>query len=378
MNQCYYNGDFYQCINATSASPADEPESWVKVKLLGKWRWVLAQLTYANLLRLDGQTDKAAVENSVARGRDRVGLDDLVRQEANEEQRFTSARGRMTRLNTGRTRPVSAGVILDDAYRLIGWDADQLDTRELQDARMALSQAVQEVWEAWWWQELMVCERRTFADTLGQSEINTLTIDDNGYTCYWQQTDKYYFTTSDNPNVNPTDIHGTRYAGSWLELNFDARPEAWSPTTLYSRADVVYWNDTNWALFGSPTSQGVEPVFATEWVELPSDIPVLPFTNHAGEMVGPFGPIRSISKYDPRTSANPNCYELDLVSTGTRVRNLTVGKPYVWWRRVTPILTGDDFDPDVTYEAVDPQDLVFDKTDSTGVFSVGSGIFANP
>ncbi len=55
---------------------------------------------------------------------------------------------------------VKASTILDDAYRLIGWDAGQIDSRDKADARCALSKAIQEVWDRWWWNELMICQQR--------------------------------------------------------------------------------------------------------------------------------------------------------------------------------------------------------------------------
>lgn len=365
MNQCYYNGDFYQAAVATvpGENPDTQPTAWVKIAIPGKWRWVLAQLTYAGLLALDGQTDKANVARSIAYGRDAVGLDELVRAEANEESR-REIRGGTARVNTGRTRPVAASVILDDAYRLIGWDTDQLDTREKGDARMALSQALQEVWERWWWQELMICARATFAETLGYSSIATVTGDfEAGYTCYWEATDKYYYVAYDNPAVNPTDANG-EVQSLWVELEFDREEYArWDPTVTYERGvnDRVRWDGSDWALRGSPTSLAEAPdENDANWWRLPSTYPTLPYTQFDGTVAGPFGPIRSVSANDPRGNANPELYELDVTPDGTRVVALTEGKPWVWSRRVTPVLTGDDYDATASYEATDPQDLVYD------------------
>jgi len=365
MNQCYYNGDFWQAAVATvpGESPETQPTAWVKIAIPGKWRWALANLTYAGLLAIDGQTDKATVARSGAYGREAVGVDDLVRAEANEESR-RELRGGLARVNTGRTRPVPASVILDDAYRLIGWDTEQLDAREKGDARMALSQALQELWERWWWQELMVCERRTFAETLGYAEITSVTGDfEAGYTCYWEQTDSYYFVAWDNPGLNPTDTAG-ELQSLWVDLDFNrAEYDRWEPTVTYERGvnDRVRWGGYDWALRSTATSTGDVPDYdAAIWWRLPSTYPALPYTQFDGTVVGPFGPIRAVSKHDPRGTANPELYELDVTADGTRVVGLTEGKPWVWSRRVTPVLTGDDFDAAESYEATDPQDLVYD------------------
>lgn len=86
--QCYFNGNFYQCVTDAAAgeSPATAPDKWSLVQLPARWRWVLAKLTYANLLELDGQKDKANDERDHAIGDDRRGLDRMIRNEANNER----------------------------------------------------------------------------------------------------------------------------------------------------------------------------------------------------------------------------------------------------------------------------------------------------
>jgi hypothetical protein len=89
-SQCYFNGDFYQAKAATTAgqSPATHPELWSKVQIPARWRWLLSRLTYANLLELDGQTDKSAAIRDSALNDERRGLDMIIRVEANRETRL--------------------------------------------------------------------------------------------------------------------------------------------------------------------------------------------------------------------------------------------------------------------------------------------------
>jgi hypothetical protein len=86
-DQCYYNGNFYQAKSATTAgeTPDSAPAKWSKIQIPAKLRWCLARLTYAHLLELDGQKDKARVERKDALEADRVGLEDLIRDEANAQ-----------------------------------------------------------------------------------------------------------------------------------------------------------------------------------------------------------------------------------------------------------------------------------------------------
>lgn len=355
MNQCYFNSDFWQCVTATSAgeSPTTTPAKWRKIRLLGKWRWVLAQLTYAYLLAFDGQTDKASLERNIAYGREQSGLRDLISQEESEERQSRDGyRGRPARVNTGRTRPVAASVILDDAYGLIGWDAENLDTREEQDARRALSRALQEVWEAWWWQELMTCAMTQFAGHwLADEDYPTPA-------CYYAPTAKYYLAMSDTLGA-PADSTG-EVNPSWLE--YDPQPwPVWAPGTydLGAKAQHAgkYW-------YSSTAANSDVPATGSNWINLFDTTgenwePLLPDAN-SSNLALIYGPIRSVSQHDPRSAANPEFLELDVTCAGTRVLGLTVTHPWVWARRVTPVLTGDEFSTTTTYEATDPEDLVYD------------------
>ena len=86
-DQCYFKGNFYQCAvnTAPGESPATTPGSWRRVQIPARFRWVLAKLTYAGLLEVDGQKDKATAERQTAMQDDRRGLDLMIRAEANTE-----------------------------------------------------------------------------------------------------------------------------------------------------------------------------------------------------------------------------------------------------------------------------------------------------
>ena len=87
-NQIYFtDGEFYQCATATSAgeSPTTKPTKWRRIQIPKRFREVLGELTYARLLEMDGQLDKASVVRNRALKGD-GGLDDLVRREVNAER----------------------------------------------------------------------------------------------------------------------------------------------------------------------------------------------------------------------------------------------------------------------------------------------------
>lgn len=86
-NQCYHDGNFYQAkLDILPGNPPPAPVAWSLVQIPAQWRWILARLTYANLLELDGQKDKANAERANAIGDERRGLDWMIRTEANRER----------------------------------------------------------------------------------------------------------------------------------------------------------------------------------------------------------------------------------------------------------------------------------------------------
>lgn len=93
---------------------------------------------------------------------------------------------------------VKASVILEDAYRLIGWDPDQLEPRQEQIARNSLSLALQEVWEAWWWEELMTCAQFSGATVYSAT---TLTVVDAFY--YFPATQLFYQCLAAGTGIDP-------------------------------------------------------------------------------------------------------------------------------------------------------------------------------
>ena len=97
---------------------------------------------------------------------------------------------------------VKAGVILEDAARQLGWDYARLSVREKRDLRNAFSRALQEVWEAWWWAELMLCAQHQFAPTYDNTKAVSV-----GDTVYFPANRTHYTSVRDQAvSPNPTTV----------------------------------------------------------------------------------------------------------------------------------------------------------------------------
>lgn len=63
-SQVYYNGDWYECVTATSAgeSPASHPAKWAKLEIPYAFGRFLQRRAASLLLAEEGQQDKQAIE----------------------------------------------------------------------------------------------------------------------------------------------------------------------------------------------------------------------------------------------------------------------------------------------------------------------------
>ena len=344
---------------------------------------------------------------------------------------------------------VNASVILEDAERLLGWDLDQLETRQKQIARTALSLALQEVWESWWWSHLMQCEAvpgapvydratayaadefvyfpgtQKYYQCLATSTGNApATYADGAWTTnyeYWAETKSLYSgddfvvgTTYDLGDIVRNPVDGQFYqrtgndylASGWSAITFEGTTFIRQPVGTTTRVAVippdgsswinsvgsVYYNVPDlaspiaqklaynaaaglWILSGQNqnliggTCSTVFGQYSDEYNFYPAVTP--------GEMVAtpatlgpsddslnwalliPFvptcgihGPVRAVGDLDPRNRA---CllYNFDETAEGVRIPDLTTGVPWIWYRRATPILTGDDYSATATYTAAE-------------------------
>lgn len=243
---------------------------------------------------------------------------------------------------------IKPSVVLDDAYRLNGWDASQLDDRDVADARGCFSLAVQEVWESWWWYELMLCAQTQFASTYSTA-ISGAPV---GW-YYWPLTDGYFYKIEQPYNFDPTDADGNVDFFRWYEYVETESPPNWSATSTYTAGDRVLYAGVK---YHARVDSGLNqiPGVSSDWVEVAEWTPTVPYLDYLGAEAGPTGAVRSVSRLDPRRTCNPGFFRFEPTGDGTLVFGLEVGRPFIWSRLPTAIITGDPFDDDLAY-SVDEQ-----------------------
>lgn len=306
---------------------------------------------------------------------------------------------------------IAASVILEDAFRDFGLDPDDLDDRETAMGRTAFSQAVQELWERWWWEDLMVSRQTLFADGYVSREWG------NGWPLYFPLTDKYYvslwysgappalavgdsyanYTTPGVPARNPAPMtQTTDNLYDWAVIS----PRCWEQNALPTWnaqmtpnvGDQCLWNGVmfQWTVDAGalpnvqpdPASRGLNPFFPTlasnpGWMPIFGAVsvstlfqvqalwnPQLPFVGAVtGALQGVFGKVRFVAQRDPRVTPAAHKYHLRKSDDGTgeTVLGLNTGRPWVLARRLTPSLTGDPYDSTQAYDATPATELVFDS-----------------
>ncbi len=333
---------------------------------------------------------------------------------------------------------VKASVILEDAYRLMRWDLDQLEDTEKADAFTALSQALQEVWEAWWWENLMTVEAVQLRDTYASGTTYAA-----GDEVYFPATQQYYQalrSTLGNAPATATDGDYTTDYRFWADaelLPADGDYEADTTSGLepgsrvrlpddgydyqlltYLGADLIpggaVYNGSNSYFVtldagetyqfvpgandnyivrpaGSPEamttgravfiegggtlqivtsgSAGIPLTCALNVTTSVTTYPEAPEST-AWARVSVFAPtletsreVRMVSRLDPRSTNNPGAYDFTETTDGVRLTEIPERTPYVWARRVTPVIADDctDFDAAATYSATAATELVFDS-----------------
>jgi hypothetical protein len=130
---------------------------------------------------------------------------------------------------------------------------------------------------------------------------------------------------------------------------------------LSSNDNVENPQDASWDLLPGYPSSSFTLELTDESIPDPANWGAL--TPWAPQITGIHWP-RVISRRDPRLGPNSGPYQFEKTSDGVRLVGLTAppaGRPWCWYRRNTPILTGDEWSPTATYTAAHENDLVFDS-----------------
>lgn len=242
-------------------------------------------------------------------------------------------------------RTVSYKSVQDMIAGFLGWDPNNLSADEQAQINRAVNRRAQFAWEAFFWPEWTLCERRTFrpawsAVTVYAAAAQVIDLASKGY----------FIALQGSTNQPPTNADGSvnlTYWG-WLQQSYGiceawgvhgtSSAENYSAAFAYVQGARVYYPNTDlyFQLF-APNSTGNPPTDATRWGVLTPFVRNIDYAQ-AGQTV--IGDVKEVWTCNPRTDprgAQPAQFIIE--NDGVRV----LGRlPIVWveFRLQTPSWTG--------------------------------------
>lgn len=276
---------------------------------------------------------------------------------------------------------IPASTILEDAYRMMGWDPALLEDVEIAQARQAFSKALQSVWESWWWEKLMQEREIALAPEFRTTDTPDPGLWPEGYLCFEPISNWYYVCIKPGgtaqPPIDPANPYTNLSTGGlgWNVLLTDwavwcephALPEWISTGTFQLGSQTQRKGKRYQSIVDNNTGNDPENN-ESFWLLVPDLELTLPFIDPTSDpdtdaLRGPYGLPRSFSQLDPRRTPAPVEYNWEPTPDGHRVIGMPQGKGRVWAsvRRPTPVITADPFDAAATYTAIQPEEQVYDS-----------------
>lgn len=134
---------------------------------------------------------------------------------------------------------ISAGVC-----DLVGWDPDNLDSRQFSAIRRAVSQALGDLWDKYWWADLLRVSERTF-----RPPYSAATTYAAGEFVWFGGPRGYYQALQATTGNAPATLSGTTWTENsqyWAEAQTQPSGNStFSAATAYVVGDLVTWLEDN-------------------------------------------------------------------------------------------------------------------------------------
>lgn len=220
-------------------------------------------------------------------------------------------------------RSVSYKSVQDTAAGFLGWDPNNVSTDEQALLNRSIVRRLQFGWEAFFFPEWTVLEKRTFrpqwlSGTAFAAQAET----------YYAQQLKYFCALQASTNQPPTDGNGVLNQAYWAFSQEEYCATPYSATTLYAQGQQAYFPDTDatYQLF-AVSSLGNAPTDATRWGLL---VPFERNIDYSQPGKTPIGDVKQTYEENPRVSGRRRAgCEVDFVLQNNGVRVLGCA-PVIW------------------------------------------------
>ena len=253
-------------------------------------------------------------------------------------------------------RTVTYDIILRGVCDAMGWDADNLDSREWHAAKRAISNALGTAWKASWWTDLMRVGlrryRNVWASTTGYTSQTEL----------WHEGSRAYYvairdTTAGQAPATFSSGTWTTNTAYWARLERaygDA--EDFDGTLAYDVGDQVrYAEDGLYYQAHTATTAGDLPTDTAKWGRIPLFDAYVPFLQTGKK---PIGTVRQVTLRNPRVYQGPGRINWYRSERGIEINDSAqLLEVWVEHRLRHPRLEGDVWDATVAYDAASPEDV---------------------
>jgi hypothetical protein len=256
-------------------------------------------------------------------------------------------------------RTIPFSVLAGKIANQLGWKPAELNEKQFVALRDAVSQALAEIWETTWWRDLKRVQRRQF-----RPDYDAVVEYGAGDEVYYPVADAYFVAIRATTGNAPTTTAGAVNAAYWAEAKTANAATAYSATTTYAVGNQVAYAGTVYQCHTAST--GNLPTSTSFWGPVPDFLPNVEWSQSGEE---PIGRVRRIWTDDPRTNRNALRLEFESTEEGIQLFDLAVTRPWVEYRPRHHVLSGETWDPSLSY-AAETGDLstVFVPMVSTGSY----------
>ena len=266
-------------------------------------------------------------------------------------------------------RTIAFSEILERVCDHLGWDPDNLDARQFSSIRRSVTASLGDIWNRFWWADLVRCEERTFRPPYSA----TVTYSAGDFV--WMAGPRAYYQALQSTTGNaPATLSGTTWTLNsqyWAEATTAPSAAEYSSTTAYVVGDQVTYLEDNRVYQCIVAGTGNAPGGAN-WGRIE------PFDGYVDLLETgfvPLGRVRAVYDVNPRIHAGAARLEWAKSQRGVEVYT-ELDTVWVEGLLRPHKFTGSAYDVTAVYTATSSEDLTGDTTtteETLGTDTSGQG-----
>lgn len=242
-------------------------------------------------------------------------------------------------------RAIPYSEIMERVCDHLGWDPDNLDARQFSSIRRAVSASLGDIWNRFWWADLVRCEERTF-----RPPYSSATAYSAGDFVWLAGPRAYYQALQSTTGNAPATLSGSTWtlnAQYWAEATTAPSAAEYSSTTAYAVGDQVTYLEDNRVYQCIVAGTGNAPG-GSNWGRIE------PFDGYVDLLEPgfiPLGRVRAVYDSNPRINAGAARLEWANSQRGVEVYT-SLATVWVEGLLRPHKFTGSAYDATASYEAI--------------------------